>query len=180
MVFSYEDCIQKYWSDYRIKKAVSRKEIYKIEKGVYSDEQYPPELSIITLKYPKAVFTMESAFYYYDLTDIIPEKYFLSTPKSSSKIRDPRIKQIYDSCSSLDMGKTVIDINGAQINIYNKERMLAELLRSKNKMPFDYYKEIVLNYRKIINTIDIALMMDYIYALPKAEFVSNALQLEIL
>lgn len=180
MVFSYEDCIQKYGSDYRIKKAVSRKEIYKIEKGVYSDEQYPPELSIITLKYPKAVFTMESAFYYYDLTDVIPEKYFLSTPKSSSKIRDHRIKQIYDSCSSLDMWKTVIDINGAQINIYNKERMLAELLRSKNKMPFDYYKEIILNYRKIINTIDIALMMDYIYALPKAEFVSNALQLEIL
>lgn len=180
MVFSYENCIQKYGSDYRIKKAVSRKELYKIEKGVYSDEQYSSELSIITLKYPKAVFTMESAFYYYDLTDVIPEKYFLSTPKNSSKIRDARIKQIYDSCSSLDMGKTIIDINGAQINIYNKERMLAELLRNKNKLPFDYYKEIVLNYRKIINTIDISLVMDYIYALPKTEFVSDALQLEIL
>ena len=82
--------------------------------------------------------------------------------------------------ASLDMGKTVIDINGAQINIYNKERMLVELLRNKNKLPFDYYKEIILNYRKIINTIDIALVMDYIYALPKAEFVSDALQLEIL
>ena len=78
------------------------------------------------------------------------------------------------------MGKTVIDINGAQINIYNKERMLVELLRNKNKLPFDYYKEIILNYRKIINTIDIALVMDYIYALPKTEFVSDALQLEIL
>lgn len=180
MVFSYEDCIQKYGSDYQIKKAVSCKKLYKIEKGVYSDKQYPSELSVITLKYPKAVFTMESAFYYHDLTDVIPEEYFLLTSKHSSKIRDTRIKQIYDSCSSLDMGKTVIDINEAQINIYNKERMLVELLRNKNKLPFDYYKEIILNYRKIINTIDIALVMDYIYALPKAEFVSDALQLEIL
>lgn len=56
--------------------------------------------------------------------------------------------------------------------------MLVELLRNKNKLPFDYYKEIILNYRKIINTIDIALVMDYIYALPKAEFVSDALQLK--
>ena len=78
MVFSYEDCIQKYGSDYQIKKAVSCKKLYKIEKGVYSDKQYPSELSVITLKYPKAVFTMESAFYYHDLTDVIPEEYFIN------------------------------------------------------------------------------------------------------
>ena len=41
---------------YRVKSYI------KLKKGVYSDKQYPSELSVITLKYPKAVFTMESAF----------------------------------------------------------------------------------------------------------------------
>jgi len=122
---------------------------------------------------------MESAFYYHDLTDVIPEEYFLLTSKHSSKIRDTRIKQIYDSCSSLDMGKTVIDINGAQINIYNKERMLVELIRKKNQLPFDYYKEIVNNYRKIANDLDTFKIAEYISYYKNEEILFDRLQSEI-
>ena len=35
-----------------------------------------------------------------------------------------------------------------EIHMYNKERMLVELLRNKNKLPFDYYKEILENYKQ--------------------------------
>ncbi len=39
-------------------------------------------------------------------------------------------------------------VESATINIYDKERMLIELIRNKNQMAFDYYKEIISNYRK--------------------------------
>lgn len=42
-----------------------------------------------------------------------------------------------------EIGKSQINYNNVQINIYNKERMLIELIRNKNTIPFDYYKEII-------------------------------------
>lgn len=39
--------------------------------------------------------------------------------------------------------------------------MLIELIRNKNNLPFDYYKEILLNYRKIISELDIQTIQEY-------------------
>lgn len=38
--------------------------------------------------------------------------------------------------------------------------MLIELIRNKNTFAFDYYKEIISNYRKIANEIDMSLLAD--------------------
>lgn len=46
-------------------------------------------------------------------------------------------------------------VENITINIYDEERMLVELIRRKNTIPFDYYKEIISNYRKKIDKIDI-------------------------
>ena len=70
--------------------------------------------------------------------------------------------------------------DGDIINIYNRERLLVELLRHKSKLPFDYYKEILLNYRDIISGLDIRLIQDYIYEVPKSAKIMDTLQLEIL
>ena len=43
----------------------------------------------------KAVFSLDSAFYYHGLTDVIPDKYYLTTEKSAAKIKDPRVVQIF-------------------------------------------------------------------------------------
>lgn len=37
MFFSYKDCITKYHNDYFLEKAVSEGNLYKVEKGIYSD-----------------------------------------------------------------------------------------------------------------------------------------------
>ena len=49
-----------------------------------------PELEIIMKKYPNAILTLNSAFYYYGLTDTIPDHYYVATPKSNRKIEDVR------------------------------------------------------------------------------------------
>ena len=58
--------------------------------------------------------------------------------------------------------------------------MLVELMRYKNKLPFDYYKEIVLNYRRIIQTLDMRKIEEYVMASPKRELIMDRLQLEVL
>ena len=65
MIFSYQDCIQKYKSAYQIKKAVAEGEIYLIEKGIYSDISSVHYLDIINKKYPYSIFFNIGPFFSY-------------------------------------------------------------------------------------------------------------------
>ncbi len=180
MILSFSECIQKYGNRYNLKKKLSQGELYQLEKGIYADKKYIPEFQIISKKYPAAVFTLNSAFYYHRLTDVIPEKYYLATDRASTKISDSRVVQIFENGNQLELGAENIEYSGAYIYMYNKERMLIELLRYKNKLPFDYYKEILNNYRKIIDELDMQMVQDMAMASPKSRMIMETLQLEVL
>lgn len=180
MLLSYQECLERYGTDYKIKKSVQEGELYIKEKGIYSDKRYVPELEIISKKYPNAIITLNSAFYYYGLTDTIPDFYYVATPKNTRKISDTRVKQIYENSEAFAVGKTTIEYDGVYIVIYNKERLLVELIRNKRKIPFDLYKELITSYRKIIHELDIAAITEYAYELPKTNMVMEAIRLEVL
>ena len=139
-----------------------------------------PELEIIMKKYPNAILTLNSAFYYYGLTVTIPDHYYVATSKSNRKIEDVRVKQIYENSSAFEMGKTTIEYDRVDITIYNEERLLIELIRNKRKFSFDLYKEIISNYRKLIHKMDMTQIMEYAYELPKTNMVMETIRLEIL
>lgn len=97
---------------------------------------------MLVYKYPNAVVTMKSAFSFYGLTDVIPDECDLATTRDAVKIKDTRVKQYFVSDDFFEEGIEIADYKGYDIRIYNKERMLIELVRYKSKLPFDYYKEI--------------------------------------
>ncbi|MDD6418895.1 MAG: hypothetical protein PUF66_01905 [Clostridium sp.] len=97
---------------------------------------------------------MDSAFYYHNLTDVIPEKEYLALKRNSTKISDSRIKVVYYQENFFDIGKSTLNINGVKVKIYGKERMLIELIRNRNSIGFDYYKGIIENYREIKDTLN--------------------------
>lgn len=136
------ECLEKYGSDYFIEKKIEEGELFKIEKGIYSEKQSVPEIAMLVYKYPKAVVTMKSAFSFYGLTDVIPDECDLATTHDAAKIKDKRVKQYFVSDDFFEEGIEIADYKGYDIRIYNKERMLIELVRYKSKLPFDYYKEI--------------------------------------
>ena len=113
-------------------KNIQEGHLFITEKGLYSEDRYVPELEIIMKKYPNAILTLNSAFYYYGLTDTIPDHYYVATPKSNRKIEDVRVKQIYENSNALEMGKTTIeyDDEGASLLINSNQQMLSEKLRS--------------------------------------------------
>ena len=180
MLLSYRECLEKYGTDYKIKKSVQEGKLYVKEKGLYSDKRYVPELEIISKKYPNAIITLNSAFYYYGLTDTIPDFYYVATPKNTRKISDTRVKQIYENSEAFSMGKTTMEYDGVDIVIYNKERLLVELMRNKRKFSFDLYKELITRYRRMINEMDIGAVTEYAYELPKTNMVMETLRLEVL
>ena len=69
--------------------------------------------------------------------------------------------------------------DGGIIKIYSKERMLLELIRNKNNMPFYYYKEILNNYRKRVYDLNIQDIQDYANELPKNKMIMETLRLEV-
>ena len=162
MIYTYNELKNNGLDNYNINKKVVNKELYKIESGLYSDTEKYNHLEYIVKRYPNSIFTSESAFFYLGLTDYIPSKYFLATKHNAKKIENDKIEQIFMANHFFETGKSELNYNNVKINIYNKERMLIELIRNKNTISFDYYKEIIGNYREIADEIDMSLLADYL------------------
>jgi hypothetical protein len=172
MLFSYAEGLEKFGTDYKLKIAINEGKLFQIEKGIYSDIRAVPELEIIVFRYPRAIFTLDSAFYYHGLTDTIPDLYVVNTDRNAAKISDKRIKQCFCQEEILDIGKMQMNYQGTEIQIYDIERMVIELVRHRTKLPYDYYKEIVRSFRGRIPDMNIEKLQSYIPLFP----VNNKIQ----
>ena len=179
MIYDYSDLLLKYKNDYNIKKALNKKEIFKIAKGIYSDRLNIHYLSVIQKKYPNAIISGHSAYYYHNLTDIIPKILVLCTNRNSTRIHDQNIKQIRMVDELYDIGKTQIEYEGVLINIYDKERLLIDLARNKNQLGYDLYKEIVSNYRNIADSINMRKLEEYLTHFNNSDRLLGILQDEV-
>ena len=179
MVYTYKEILLDYKSAYQIEKAVKDGKIYKIEKGIYSDIPSVHYLAVIMKKYPYGVFTSYSAYYYHNLTDVIPNKIYISTDRNNRMISSNKIKQIRMKDELYNLGKTEIDYEGIKINIYDKERMLIDLARNKNKIGYDLYKEIISNYRKLANSLDTQKIEEYLQYFVNGDKIFEIIQDEV-
>ena len=162
MVVGYREAMKHYGSVYRVNRAIKSKQLFKIGRGMYSYQEETSELEVVSARYPQAVFTMDSAFYFHGLTDVIPERLHLATCRNMLRIKNPRIRQYFEQKNYFGIGKMVLSFNGVEVSVYDQERMLLELVRRKKEVPFDYYKEIVRSYRKQVERLDIMKLESYI------------------
>ena len=175
-----KEALIKYGSDYQIKKRLEDGTLHKVARGIYSEDKGIPQLAVISIKYPNAVLTMDSAFYFHGLTDVIPDEYDLATGRDAPKISDKNIRQHFVPDYFLTVGVEKVEKDGYTIQVYEKERMLIELLRFRSKLPFDYYKEILLNFRKQLPSMNIQKIQDYALSAPNSNKVCERLQMEVL
>ena len=179
MLYNYNEILNKYKSDYSIKKAIENEELFKIEKGLYSDKPHVHYLSILFKKYPSSVISGHSAYYYYNLTDIIPRKIVVCTNRNSTRIHNNEIKQIRMQDELYELGITTMEYEGINIRIYDKERLLIDLARNKNTIGYDLYKEIIANYREIAETINMRKIEEYLSHFTNADKLLAILQDEV-
>lgn len=180
MLLSYKECIERYGSDYKLKQELEKGKLHQLDRGLYSDGLRYSEKELISLKYPRAVFTGMSAFYYHGLSDVIPDYYTLATKRQDTRINEPDIKQCFIKDDLFNIGIITMNSDGTTIKIYNIERMLIELIRSRSKYPLDYYKEIINNYRKRISEMDFVKLEEYASKFNNRKKIMEAIQLEVL
>ena len=179
MLYTHKELLNIYISNYQIEKVVKENKIFKIEKGIYSDKKNVHYLEVIVKKYPQAIITGESAYYYHNLTDVIPDRIYLATNRTAVRINNDRIKQISVSDNLFELGKETLVYEGVTINIYNKERMLIDLARNKNQIGYDLYKEIISNYRKLTNSLDTQKIEEYLQYFVNGDKIFEIIQDEV-
>ena len=179
MLYNHNELKDKYKSTYQIRKALRNKEIFRIEKGIYSDIPNVHYSEIIMKKYPYGILTSYSAYYYHNLTDVIPNKMYLATNRNATIINSNKIKQIRMKDELYNLGKTQIEYEGIKINIYDKERMLIDLARNKNQIGYDLYKEIISNYRKQVNSLDTQKIEEYLQYFVNGDKIFEIIQDEV-
>ena len=173
------ECLKEYGSDYYINQMVAEGKLFRVDKGIFSEKEHVPELALFSFKYPKAIITMETAFYLYGFTDEVPDLCTMATKREAAPIADSRIKQVFMSGELLGLGATTMDYKGYDIKIFDRERMLIELVRYKSKIPFNYYKEILGNYRRILPQLNAEKIRDYAESVPKSDKVIRILRTEV-
>lgn len=179
MLKSRTECLKQYGSDYYINLMVDEGKLFRIDKGIYSDKEHVPELAILSFKYPRGIITLDTAFYLYGLTDEIPDICTMATKREATPIVDSRIKQIFMPNNLMNIGKTHIEYKGYDIVIFDKERLLIELIRYKSKLPYNYYKEILGNYRRILPQLNTEKIRNYAEEVPKSNYIIKILRSEV-
>ena len=89
----YKTCLEQFGSPYQIDKAIADGRLFKMVPGVYSDSGSESEIEVLQCRYPESVVTLGTAYYYYDLTDVVPETYDFLTARNARRIQDERIRQ---------------------------------------------------------------------------------------
>lgn len=131
-------------------------ELEKSSRGVYilPDRFDDPFLSS-QAKYKKGIFSLGTALYLLDLTDVTPNRFQMTFP-SGYNLVNPKKNGIRCSSIKKDIHELgVCDIlspNGNPVRAYSAERTLAEILVKRNKVDMqiitDAYKQYVSSDKK--------------------------------
>ena len=180
MIMNYSECCRKYGGRYRTGLLIRKGELHKVALGLYSDKPRWSDVEVVLARYPNAVLTLQSAYYYYDLSDSIPEAFHLATDRDATKIYDERVVQHFLPKGTNEIGVVSYKHVGADISrIFDKERLLIETARNKTKLPYDLYKEVVESFRKIKDTLYPAKLTDYLEGFPRKDSILRTIESEV-
>ncbi len=162
MLYSFAECRKRFGSPYQIDKAVAAGSLWKLE-----------------WRHPNAVMTFDSAYFYHDLTDMVPEFYYMATAHGARPIRDPLVKQFYMPSGTEGVGVTTIDYCGDRVRTFDLERLLIETARMKGKLAPDLYKEVVLSFRRKSSKLEAYKITDYLAHFARRDAIESIIYEEV-
>jgi len=149
-----------------INKLIEEGKINKIRYGYYQwqDEKVFTEAAIVTRLFPDGILCMETALLYYDYTERTPAAWHIAVDNRSSrtrfKIDYPIVKPHYIEQDRLGIGVVKGEIDGVEVQIYNRERILCDYLRRINSTDGEIFNGVIKGYVKDSEK-DIAQLMEY-------------------
>jgi predicted transcriptional regulator of viral defense system len=152
-------------SKFKFYKYIRENGLEPIRRGVYSTgTDWIDELYVLHKRCPNAVFSHDEAFYYYGLTDREPLVHTLtiySGYNAHRLIADGSCKVYTVKRELLNIGKTVVkDNDGNMIPMYDLERTICDLIRSRNSIEIQDFNSALKAY-VARNDKDLNRLMEY-------------------
>ncbi|MBQ1961804.1 MAG: type IV toxin-antitoxin system AbiEi family antitoxin domain-containing protein [Clostridia bacterium] len=126
--------------------------IEKVRYGYYrwAQDEEPNEADIVSRLFPDGILCMETAMSYYGYTEALPERWHIAVSKDSTKSRFnidyPFVKPYYVEQELLTLGECEGEIDGARVRLYDRERLLCDCLRYRNRIDKDLFNSVVRAY----------------------------------
>ncbi|MGN8773807.1 type IV toxin-antitoxin system AbiEi family antitoxin domain-containing protein [Candidatus Weimeria sp. HCP3S3_B5] len=139
--------------DYRrLQQFVAEGSLTKIRNGAYtySKDRISEERLIYALFHQDGVLTMESALYYHGYLKQRPYGWSIAIDKNASKSRFklcyPIVKPYYTKENVLKTGVMTLDRKDFPMKIYDKDRLICDVLKYQEKMDRKEFREGVFSY----------------------------------
>ena len=170
MLYNYSEILKLYKNDYNLLNAIKSKKIFKIERGIYSDQRNNyNKYELLLKKYPKSFLVKDSALFYINFLTEEPPIVHLGTARNALRIHDTRVKQHFyknldnifiknsdvEHILSISNITSYITENGNEIRILNIKALLYDICLTvlMFKLP-----NIILILSKYMNMITIFFM----------------------
>lgn len=140
--------------------------LIRVKSGYYTTKYYEcsEEGWIYKLYGEDGILTVESALYAYGYLKERPYKWSIAINKNTSKSRFnidyPIVEPYYTEPEVLARGVTTINFGGGEMKIYEKERLICDVLKYQEKVDREHFKQGVLAYIMDDNK-DVAKLMEY-------------------
>ena len=158
---------------------VAEGKLERVERGVYvSTDSIVDEMYAMQTKYPKLIYSHETALYLHGLSDRTPFEYAASVPSGYKVVGSvaERFKIYYIKKELHELGaETVQSSHGNPIRTYNIERTICDLIRSRNRIDIQILTEALKRFVKL-KSADLSKLMDYAKELKIDAVLKNYLE----
>lgn len=143
---------------------VAEGKLERVDRGVYvSSDSIEDEMFSMQTKYPKLIYSHETALYLHGLSDRTPFEYSASVPSGYKVVGSvaERFKIYYIKKELHDLGiETVKSSHGNPIKIYSIERTICDLIRSRSRIDVQILNDALKRFVKL-KSADHSVLMDY-------------------
>lgn len=179
MLLTYKEANAQSGGQYGLRQAIKSGEIRHLARNLYATEASDSTLGSLGKLYPDAVVTGPTALYLHNLIDLPPERIDVAAKRGGTKITNPALRPSYIPEDWLQVGSTTIIHDGTKVRVFDLERMLLELMRSRNKLPYDIYREAVGSYRRLADKLDMYKLEEYAKRIPRGGSYLNRVLEEV-
>ncbi len=141
------------FSSRQINRLIESGKIKRIKHGYYElENQIYPEEVVISRLFPKTVIFLESALMIYGYTDRIPSALQIAVDRDSQKkqynIDYPLVEIFYMEPRLLKIGVDVLQIEGVDVKVFNRDRTICDVLRYENRLEREVFTNAIQRYVK--------------------------------
>lgn len=143
---------------------VAEGKLERVDRGVYvSIDAIEDEMYAMQTKYPKLIYSHETALYLHGLSDRTPFEYSASVPsgyKVVGSVAD-RFKIYYIKKELHELGvETVKSSHGNPIRAYDVERTVCDLIRSRSRIDVQILNDALKRFVKL-KSADHSILLEY-------------------